>query len=124
MTVVQYAAEFKRLSKYCHWLVDTEYNRTRQFIKGLRLELRRALALFPPSNYSKTVIAAARTENEDKIRFGNKVANSGKKFPIKRSFGQQWNNQRKQAHTMSRSGNSNEKAYHVCGKKGHLEKDC
>jgi hypothetical protein len=51
---------------------------------------------FPPSKYSMAVDAATRIKNEDKIRYGNKVTQSGKKFSVKRSFGQQWNNRRKQ----------------------------
>jgi hypothetical protein len=97
MFVAQYVEKFNRLSKYCRMLVDIEQNRTRQFIKGLRPKLRRALALFPPNNYSMLVDAATRTENEDKLRFGNKAANFGKKFHNKRPFRDQGNNQRKQA---------------------------
>jgi hypothetical protein len=96
----------------------------RQFIKELRPELRRALAPFPPSNYSKVVDAATRIENEDKLRFGNKVTNSSKKFLNKRPFGQQGNNQRKQARTVLRGGNSNKKTCHTCKKKRHMDKDC
>jgi hypothetical protein len=70
------------------------------------------------------VNAATRTENEDKFRFGTKVTNFGKKFPNKRPFGQQGNNQRKQARTVQGGGNLNEKSCYGCGKKGHLEKDC
>jgi hypothetical protein len=46
ITVAQYAAQFSRLSKYCHHMVDMDQNRTRQFEKGLRPELRRALPPF------------------------------------------------------------------------------
>jgi hypothetical protein len=53
MSVVQYTVEFNCLSKYCHRLVDTEQNRTRQLIKRHRPELRRALAPFSRSNYSR-----------------------------------------------------------------------
>jgi hypothetical protein len=88
MSVAQYTAEFNRLSKYCPRLVDTEQNRTRQFIKGLRWELRRVLAPFLPSNYSTAVDAATWTENEDKLRF--------EIFSNKRPFRQQGNSQRKQ----------------------------
>jgi hypothetical protein len=83
MTVAQYAAEFNSLSKYCRQLVDTEHNRTRQFIKGLRPELRRALALFPPSNYSTTVDAAIRTENEDNLILGIKSQILARSFRTK-----------------------------------------
>ena len=68
MTVAQYAARFTQLSKYSKRLVDTEQNWTRQFIKGLRQELRRALAPFPPNTYSVAVDAATHTENEDRNR--------------------------------------------------------
>jgi hypothetical protein len=85
---VQYIVEFNRLSKYCRRLVDTEQNRTIQFIKGLRLELRRALTPFPPNNYSTVVDTAMRTENDNKLRVGNKAANFGKKLLNKRPFGQ------------------------------------
>jgi hypothetical protein len=64
MSVEQSAVEFNRLSKYYRQMVDTEQNRIRQFIKGLRLELGRALAPFPPSNYSTMVNSATRTENK------------------------------------------------------------
>jgi hypothetical protein len=67
---------------------DTERNRTRQFIKGLRPELRRALAPFPPSNYYMAIDAATRTENEDKMRLGNEFTNLDEEFPNKRPFGQ------------------------------------
>jgi hypothetical protein len=86
MSIAQYTTEFNRLSKYNRRLVDTEQNRTSQFIKGLRPELRRTLAPFPPSNYSMAVDATTRTKNEDKLRFGINITNFGKKFPNKRSF--------------------------------------
>jgi hypothetical protein len=67
MTVAQYAAHFTYLSKYCKWLVDTEQTRTQQFVKGFRLELRQALAPFPPT-YSAAEDTATCTENEDQNR--------------------------------------------------------
>jgi hypothetical protein len=47
----------------------------------------RALALFPPRNYSTAVDTATRIEHEDKMRFISKAAHPTKKFPAKRSFG-------------------------------------
>jgi hypothetical protein len=114
--VAKYTTEFNCLSKYYPRLVNTEQNRTTEFIKGLRPELRRVLAPFSPSNYSTAVEAATRTENEDKLRF--------EKFPNKRPFGQQGNIKRKQTHIMPIGSNSKEKTYHTCKKKGHLDKDC
>jgi hypothetical protein len=83
---VQYTTKLNRLSKYCRRLVDTKQNRARQFIKGPRQELRKAFTPFPPSNYFTVVDAATRTENKDKLRFGNKATNFGKKFSSKRPF--------------------------------------
>jgi hypothetical protein len=68
MSVAQYAARFTQLSKYYKRLVDTEQTRTRQFVKGLRQELRWALAPFPPTIYPAAVDIATWTENKDRSK--------------------------------------------------------
>lgn len=62
LTVAQYTAKFNRLAKYCLRLIDTDENKTRQFVKGLRVELQRALAPLPPMGFAAAVEAATRTE--------------------------------------------------------------
>jgi hypothetical protein len=120
MFIAQYAAEFNRLSKYCCRSVDTEQNKIRQFIKGLRSELRKSLALFPPNTYSSAVDATTRTENEDKVRFAREAVHPVKKISAKRSAEQHcdkqhWDNKEKWTNGIICRG---------CKKKGHIEKDC
>jgi hypothetical protein len=67
-------------------LVNREQNRTHQFIKGFRKELRKVLALFPPTSYATTMDATTRTENIDRIRLFSKTPSSTK---------QQWQNKGK-----------------------------
>jgi hypothetical protein len=62
-------------------------------VKGLKPELRRVLAPFPPSTYSSTIDVATRMENEDKIRFASEVVHLVKQFPAKRPSEQWWNKQ-------------------------------
>jgi hypothetical protein len=129
MSVAQYTAEFNRLSKYCRRLVDTEQNRTRQFIKGLRSELRRALVPFAPSTYSSAVDAATRIENEDKVRIASEAAHPVKQFSAKRSAEQwydkqHWDNKGKRTRSDTIESTMKGIVCCRCKKKGHMEKDC
>lgn len=62
MAVAQYTAKFNCPDKYCLRLIDTEEQKTRQFLKGVRVELQRALAPLPPMSFAATVEVATRTE--------------------------------------------------------------
>jgi hypothetical protein len=129
MTVAQYAAKFNRLSKYCPKLVDTEQNRTRQFIKGLRSELRRALVPCQLSTYSSIVDVATRIENEDKVRLGSEAIHPVKQFLMKRLAEQwydtqQWDNKGKRTKIDATGSTVNGIICCRCKKKGHMEKDC
>ncbi|KAI5668333.1 hypothetical protein M9H77_18186 [Catharanthus roseus] len=65
LTVAQYTAKFNRLAKYCLRLIDTDENKMRQFVKGLRVEQQRALAPLPPMGFAAAIKAATRMEMAD-----------------------------------------------------------
>lgn len=66
MMVALYNAKFNHLAKYCLRLIDSEENKTQQFIKELRVELQRALAPLPPMGFAVAVEAATRTKIKNK----------------------------------------------------------
>jgi hypothetical protein len=120
-------AKFNRLSKYCPKLVDTEQNRMKQFIKGLRSKLRRALVPCQLSTYSSTVDVATRIENEDKVRFNSEAINPVRQFSIKRSAEQQCDNQHwdrngKRTKIDATESTINGISCWRCKKKGHMGK--
>jgi hypothetical protein len=129
MSVAQYVVEFNCLSKYYCKLVDTEQNRTRQFVKGLRSEFKRALILFLPSTCSSIVDAATRIENKDKVRFASEAIHPVKQLSIKRlveqrSDKQHWNNKGKRIKNDATEAPMDGVICCRCKKKGHMEKDC
>ncbi|KAI5676446.1 hypothetical protein M9H77_07396 [Catharanthus roseus] len=72
------------LAKYCLRLIDTDENKTRQFVKGLRVELQRALAPLPPMGFAATVEAATQTEMADQAVIQRKTAIGSATAPYKR----------------------------------------
>ncbi|KAI5671179.1 hypothetical protein M9H77_11543 [Catharanthus roseus] len=72
------------LAKYCLRLIDTDENKTRQFVKGLRVELQRALAPLPPMGFAAAVEAATRTEMTDEAVIQRKTAIGSATAPYKR----------------------------------------
>ncbi|KAI5663829.1 hypothetical protein M9H77_23152 [Catharanthus roseus] len=56
------------LAKYCLRLIDTDENKTRQFVKRLRVELQRALAPLPSMGFVATVEAATQMVMADQAR--------------------------------------------------------
>ncbi|KAI5673731.1 hypothetical protein M9H77_14095 [Catharanthus roseus] len=72
------------LAKYCLRFIDTDENKTRQFVKGLRVELQRALAPLPPMGFATAVEAAARTEMADQAVIQRKTAIGSATAPYKR----------------------------------------
>ncbi|KAI5648700.1 hypothetical protein M9H77_34705 [Catharanthus roseus] len=72
------------LAKYCLRLIDTDENKTRQFVKGLRVELQRALAPLPPMGFAAAVEAATRTEMADQAVIRRKTAIGSATAPYKR----------------------------------------
>ncbi|KAI5678566.1 hypothetical protein M9H77_09516 [Catharanthus roseus] len=62
------------LAKYCLRLIDTDENKTRQFVKGLRVELQRALAPLSPKGFAAAVEAVTRTEMADQAVIQRKTA--------------------------------------------------
>lgn len=66
MTVAQYAVKFNRLDKFCLKLIDTETNKTKQFVQGLCPKLKKTLAPFTSRTFASTVRATSRVENNDR----------------------------------------------------------
>jgi hypothetical protein len=60
--VGDYATKFDRLSKYCSQLVQTEPDRVRRFINGLRLDHKKALLGMAPTTFNAAVEMASRIE--------------------------------------------------------------
>lgn len=56
--------------------MDIEENKTCHFVKGLRVELQRALAPFPPIGFASIVEVATRTEWADQAFIQRKMATS------------------------------------------------
>lgn len=123
-TVGQYAADFTRLSKYCLRLINTEENKTRQFIKGLRGELQRALAPLPPMTYALAVEAATRTENHDIALKELKPTQSEQISEKKRKVfdAEQQTEVKKQQ--KRNQGKENTVECSFCHRKGHKESNC
>ncbi|KAI5678579.1 hypothetical protein M9H77_09529 [Catharanthus roseus] len=66
------------------WLIDTDENKTRQFVKGLRVELQRALAPLPPMGFAAAVEAATRIEMADQAVIQRKTTIGSATAPYKR----------------------------------------
>ncbi|KAI5668254.1 hypothetical protein M9H77_18107 [Catharanthus roseus] len=65
-------------------LIDTDKNKTRQFVKGFRIELQRALAPLPPMGFAAAVEAATRTELADQAVIQRKTTIGSAATPYKR----------------------------------------
>ncbi|KAI5666682.1 hypothetical protein M9H77_16535 [Catharanthus roseus] len=74
LTIAQYTTKFNRLAKYYLRLIDTDENKTQQFVKGLRPELQWALAPLPPMGFAVVVEAATKTEMADQVVMQRKAA--------------------------------------------------
>ena len=74
LTVVQYEAEFNRLIQYAPHVLADEERRRKKFIEGLKLELRKAVAINRPRDYDSAVETAMELEAEfqEIHRFGDK----------------------------------------------------
>ncbi|KAI5657699.1 hypothetical protein M9H77_26492 [Catharanthus roseus] len=137
LTVAQYTAKFNRLAKYCLRLIDTDENKTRQFVKGLRVELQRALAPLPPMGFAVAVEAATRTEMADQAVIQRKTTIGSATAPYKRPGQGPWKPRdfkRSRSHRIctycGRSGHVAEMCYRKlrlcfkCGKPGHTKDQC
>ncbi|KAI5681969.1 hypothetical protein M9H77_03197 [Catharanthus roseus] len=72
------------LAKHCLRLIDTDENKTRQFVKGLRVELQRALVTLPVMGFAAAIEAATRTEMADQAVTQRKAAIGSAATPYKR----------------------------------------
>ncbi|KAI5649933.1 hypothetical protein M9H77_35938 [Catharanthus roseus] len=81
---IKYTAKFNRLTKYYLRLIDSDENKTQQFVKGLRVELQRALALLPPMGFAAAVEAATQIEMVDQAVIQRKTAIGLAATPYKR----------------------------------------
>ncbi|PKU71338.1 hypothetical protein MA16_Dca017739 [Dendrobium catenatum] len=63
-TIMQYEAEFTSLSRYAPHYVSTQEDKCHRFLRGLRDQLRLALAPFDINEFSVLVERARRIENE------------------------------------------------------------
>ncbi|KAI5653654.1 hypothetical protein M9H77_30841 [Catharanthus roseus] len=70
--------------EYISRWVHTDENKTRQFVKGLRVELQRALAPLPPMGFAAAIEAATRTEMADQAVIQGKTAIGLAATPYKR----------------------------------------
>ncbi|KAI5678258.1 hypothetical protein M9H77_09208 [Catharanthus roseus] len=66
------------------WLIDTDENKTRQFVKGLRIELQWELAPLPPMGFAAAVEAATQIEMADQAVIQRKTAIGSATTPYKR----------------------------------------
>ena len=64
LTVAKYEAEFNRLIQYAPHVMADEERKRKKFIEGLRLELRRAVAINRPQDYDSAVETAMELEAE------------------------------------------------------------
>ncbi|KAI5677733.1 hypothetical protein M9H77_08683 [Catharanthus roseus] len=83
LTVAQYTAKFNRLAKYCLRLIDINENKMRQFVKGLTVELQRALVPLPPMGFAATVEATTQTEMVDQAVIQRKTTIGSATTPYK-----------------------------------------
>ena len=64
LTVAKYEVEFNRLIRYAPHVLADEERRRKKFIEGLRLDLRRAMAINRPQDYDSAVETAMELEAE------------------------------------------------------------
>ncbi|KAI5659807.1 hypothetical protein M9H77_28600 [Catharanthus roseus] len=121
---------FKKNSKRNTYLVgfvsnermDTNENKTRQFVKGLRVELQWALAPLPPMGFAVVVEAAMRTEMADQARLHINVLDKDHgNLEIKRSRGEQ-RTRNEGRPTLTPGGAHRVCTY--CGRSGHVDEMC
>ncbi|KAI5657018.1 hypothetical protein M9H77_25811 [Catharanthus roseus] len=134
LTVAQYTAKFNRLAKYCLRLIDTDENKTRQFVKGLRVKLQRALAPLPPIGFAAAVEAATQTEMADQAIIQRKTAIGSATAPYKRPGQGPWKPRDfKRSHGEQRTGNEgrptltpggSHRICTYCGRSVHVAKMC
>ncbi|KAI5656930.1 hypothetical protein M9H77_25723 [Catharanthus roseus] len=134
LTVAHYTAKFNRLAKYCLRLIDTDENKTRQFVKGLRVELQRALAPLPPMGFAAAVEAATRTEMADQAVIQRKTAIGSATAPYKRPGQGPWKPRDfKRSRGEQRTGNEgrptltpggSHRICTYCGRSGHVAEMC
>ncbi|KAI5657773.1 hypothetical protein M9H77_26566 [Catharanthus roseus] len=134
LTVAQYTINFNRLAKYCLRLIDTDENKTRQFVKGLRVELQRALAPLPPIGFAAAVEAATRIEMADQAVIQRKTAIGSATAPYKRPGQGPWKPRDfKRSRGEQRTGNEGRLtltpggSYRICtccGRSGHVAEIC
>ncbi|KAI5657938.1 hypothetical protein M9H77_26731 [Catharanthus roseus] len=85
---------------------NTDENKTRQFVKGLRVELQRALAPFPPMGFAATVEATTRIEMADQAVIERKTAIGSAATTYKRPGQGLWKPRDfKRSHGEQRTGN-------------------
>ncbi|KAI5654409.1 hypothetical protein M9H77_31596 [Catharanthus roseus] len=96
----------------------------RQFVKGLRVELQRALAPLPPMGFAAAVEAAMRTEMADQVVIQRKTAIGSAMAPYKHF---------KRSHSKQRTGNKgrptltpggSHRICTYCGRSGHMAEMC
>ncbi|KAI5662366.1 hypothetical protein M9H77_21689 [Catharanthus roseus] len=87
-TWIDFQEEFKR--EYIPRWVHTDENKTRQFVKGLRAELQRALAPLPLMGFAAAVEASTRTEMADQAVTQRKAAIGSTVTPYKRPIEGPW----------------------------------
>ncbi|KAI5663202.1 hypothetical protein M9H77_22525 [Catharanthus roseus] len=73
----------ERFLKFRPPLIGTDENKMRQFVKGLRVELQRALALLPPMGFVAAVEVATWTEMSDQVVIQRKTAICSAATPYK-----------------------------------------
>ena len=64
LTVAKYEAEFNRLIQHAPHILADEERRRKRFMEGLRLDLRRAIAISRPHDYDSVVEIAMELEAE------------------------------------------------------------
>ncbi|KAI5681131.1 hypothetical protein M9H77_02358 [Catharanthus roseus] len=134
LTVAQYTAKFNRLAKYYLMLIDTDENKTRQFVKELRVELQQALAPLPPMGFAAVVKAATRIEMADQAVIQRKIAIGSTATPYKRPGQGPWKPRDfKRSRGEQRTGNEchatltlggAHRVYTYCRRSGHVVKMC